>query len=111
MGLQNDAIEEFCTLPDAQIVLSRDGQTFVGKTLVEAAMQATDLFKLGYVVAGVVGTCADGIVRGIAERGCGQIIADAVAVFLYNKREAKRPVPPLAWLENLALMEDPRQSR
>ena len=106
-SLQYDRLEQFAILADARIVLSRDGQHFVMKSLAEAALESAALSRLGYVVSGVIATCPDGIIRRIDERGCGQIMTDAMAVFL-DKHEARQPVPPLAWLENLALLEDPR---
>jgi hypothetical protein len=101
--------EQFALLPDAKIVFSRDRQNCIMRDLTDAALQAADLSRLGYEVVGCVATMPDGLVNGIAEYGCGPLIANALAVFLYDKREAKKPVPPVAWLEKLWAWDgDPR---
>jgi hypothetical protein len=108
MGLRYDELEQFALLSDASIVLSRDGQNFIMRSLVEAALQSADLAKAGYTVQGVVGTCPDMVVRAIAEPGCGPLIANATAVFLVDKREARRPIPTVTWLEQIFALEDKR---
>jgi hypothetical protein len=99
--------EQWAILPDARIVLSRDRQTFILRNLTEAALQAADLFKAGYWPAGVVAMLPDGTPGGVAEYGCGPLIANALAKFLHERE--RKPVPPVAWLEKLWAWDgDPR---
>ena len=100
--------EQFALLPDGKIVFAKDLERFVLLTLDESVRYAKALRAESYAIVGAVGT-VDGTVRGICERpSLGQLVSRAVRLFVFEQSRAEKPVPPLAWLENLALLEDPR---
>jgi hypothetical protein len=97
------------SVPDSQAVLSRDGRSFIFRTLAQSAEQHALLRDLGYRVAGAVGTL-DGESRGICEgicEGTQCLITLAVKTFDEQKRIAALNRSQ-RWLEALASLPDPR---
>ena len=97
--------ESYIMLPDAKVVLSRDGESFILRTLTEAAAQSKALVDAGFQIVGAIAPVY-GEIHGAAEYKCGPLIHRAIQAL--KLEEAKKPVPPLAWLENLWTLEDPR---
>jgi hypothetical protein len=102
--------EQFALLPDAKLIFAKDDDQFVLLSLDESVKCATALCREHYEIIGAVGTQLDGRINGISERGgkCCELVGRAVRLFICQKTQARKPVPPVAWLENLALLEDPR---